>query len=110
MPADLLTADLGADQFNAALVGQITHYLTADQNKNLFRRIHPALTRNGTLVIDCPMSTDPPSESASFLTLFMWANSGGTAHSFETYRGWLEQVGFRKIHQMSERWLSARKA
>jgi len=110
LPADLFTADLGAEVFDAVLVGQIAHYLTAEQNKNLFQRIYSALTTNGTLVIDCPMSTDAPSESASFLTLFLWANGGGTAHSFETYKSWLEEIGFQRIESLSERWLAARKA
>ena len=108
-PADLFTADLGADKFDAVLVGQITHYLAAAQNQDLFRRVHAALTATGTLAIDCPMTGDAPSESASFLTLFLWANGGGTAHSFQTYRAWLEEMGFQRIESLSERWLAARK-
>lgn len=109
LPADLLSADLGADQFDAVLVGQITHYLTADQNRDLFRRIHAALTKNGTLVIDCPMTADAPTESASFLTLFLWANGGGTAYSFETYSEWLKEACFHTVNPLSERWLAAKK-
>jgi hypothetical protein len=59
------------------------------------------------LVIDCPMATDEPAEMASLLTLMLWANSKGAAHSFETYRGWLGEAGFRQIRQLSERWLVA---
>lgn len=109
LPADLLTADLGASLFDLALVGQITHYLTLNQNRDLFRRIHAALTDNGTLIIDCPMSQVIPTESSAFLSLFLWANSGGMAHPFETYRGWLEEVGFRSVTQLSDRWLAAKK-
>ena len=109
LPADLFTAHLDTDSYDAVLVGQITHYLTPDQNKNLFGRIYAALKSNGAFVIDCPMATDAPSESASFLTLFLWANSGGTAHPFETYRAWLEEVGFQSVTQLSERWLAAGK-
>ncbi|MBV6391977.1 MAG: L-tyrosine C(3)-methyltransferase [Anaerolineales bacterium] len=107
LPADILTADLGASLFDLALVGQITHYLTPDQNRALFRRIHAALTEGGTLIIDCPMSKETPTETSAFLSLFLWANSGGTAHSFETYRGWLDETGFRSVTQLSERWLKA---
>jgi SAM-dependent methyltransferase len=106
-PADLLDADLGENRFDAALCGQITHYLTPEQNACLFRRIYSALSLNGVLVIDCPMATDEPAETASLLTLMLWANSGGAAHSFETYRGWLADAGFRQIRQLSERWLVA---
>ncbi|MBV6395198.1 MAG: 3-hydroxy-5-methyl-1-naphthoate 3-O-methyltransferase [Anaerolineales bacterium] len=108
-PADLFSANLGAEGFDAVLVGQITHYLTAEQNRDLFRRIHSALTEHGTLVIDCPMSKETPTESSAFLTLFLWANGGGTAHSFEMYKSWLEEIGFQTVTQLSERWLSAQK-
>jgi 2-polyprenyl-3-methyl-5-hydroxy-6-metoxy-1,4-benzoquinol methylase len=108
--ANLLDADLGENQYDAALCGQITHYLTAAQNAGLFGRIHSALAANGVLVIDCPMATDVPTETASLLTLMLWANSGGSAHSFETYRGWLADSGFRLIRQLSERWVVAIKS
>jgi SAM-dependent methyltransferase len=106
-PANLLDADLGENQFNAALCGQITHYLTPEHNAGLFQRIYGALLPNGILVIDCPMATDEPAETSSLLTLMLWANSGGAAHSFETYRGWLGDGGFSQIRQLSERWVVA---
>jgi 2-polyprenyl-3-methyl-5-hydroxy-6-metoxy-1,4-benzoquinol methylase len=106
-PANLLDVDLGENQFNAALCGQITHYLTSEQNGNLFRCIYSALSLNSVLVIDCPMATDEPAETASLLTLMLWANSDGAAHSFETYRGWLGDAGFCRIRKLNERWLVA---
>lgn len=108
-PADLFTADLGITQFDSVLVGQITHYLTPAQNQDLFRRIHSTLKQNGTMVIDCPMSQAMPSEFISFLTLFLWTNSGGTAYSFETYKSWLDEIGFCPVTQLSERWLATHK-
>ena len=109
LPANLFTVDMGASLFDLALVGQITHYLTPAQNRDLLRRVHAALTDSGTLVIDCPMSKETPSESSAFLSLFLWANGGGTAHSFEMYKAWLEEVGFRSATQLSDRWLAAKK-
>jgi cyclopropane fatty-acyl-phospholipid synthase-like methyltransferase len=106
-PANLLDADFGENQFDAALSGQITHYLTKAQNASLFHRIYSGLSPNGVFVIDCPMATDEPAETTSFLTLVLWANSGGAAHSFEMYRAWLSDSGFRQIKQLSERWVVA---
>jgi hypothetical protein len=83
--------------------------LTPEQNKDLFHRIHSALKDAGTLVIDCPMSKATPNESTSFLTLFLWANGGGTAHSFDIYKSWLDEIGFQAVDQLSEHWLAARK-
>jgi SAM-dependent methyltransferase len=106
-PANLLDADLGENQFDAALAGQITHYLTEEQNASLFRRIYSALSPSGVFVIDCPMATDEPIETASFLSLVLWANSGGATHSFELYQAWLSDSSFRQIKQLSERWVVA---
>ena len=44
---------------------------------------------DGLLVVDCPFVTEAPSESASFLTLFLGTNNAGTAYSFITYNDWL---------------------
>jgi SAM-dependent methyltransferase len=107
MPTDLLEADFGKGQYDVVLLGQISHYLTEAQNRDLFRRIYAALSPNGTFLIDCPMTTDQPTESASFLTLTLWANSGGTAYPFDTYQAWLKDAGFRQVKQLSERWLTA---
>jgi hypothetical protein len=109
VPENLLTADLGRAQYEACLLGQITQYLTEEQNRELFGRIRTALVRDGLLVVDCPMATDQPDESTSFLTLVLWANGGGAAHAFETYREWLKSAGFRQVTQLSKRWLSATK-
>lgn len=106
-PADLREADLGQELFDAVLAGQITHYLPAAQNASLFRRVHAALAPNGVFVIDCPMATDEPDEATSLLSLLLWADSGGAAHSFEAYRDWLRESGFRQVRQLSERWLAA---
>lgn len=107
IPGDILTAKFGERQYRAALLGQITHYLTEAENRELFKRVFLTLEQRGRLVIDCPMSTENPAEHASLLTLFLWANSGGKAYSFSTYEEWLLASGFREVKQLSERWLCA---
>jgi 2-polyprenyl-3-methyl-5-hydroxy-6-metoxy-1,4-benzoquinol methylase len=106
-PANLLDADLGQEQYDAVLLGQITYYLTTDQNRDLFRRVYRTLAAGGMLVIDCAMSSDELAVFPSFATLFLWANSGGAAHSFASYRAWLHDAGFGAANQLGERWLSA---
>lgn len=49
-PDNLLNAELGRSEYHAILLGQITDYLTAEQNQNLFSRIYSALSENGVLV------------------------------------------------------------
>jgi len=107
MPDDLLTADLGATQYEACLIGQITHYLTQQQNHELFRRVHRALVPGGVLVLDVPMTAGELKEDSSFLSLLLWANSGGRAYSFDEYKSWLLSAGFGTVCQLSERQLSS---
>jgi SAM-dependent methyltransferase len=107
MPDNLLTADLGEARYDACLVGQITHYLTEKQNIDLYKRIHKAFIPGGRLLLDVPMTTTQLDEGSSFLSLILWANSGGRAYSFEEYRSWLLGSGFTTIQQLSERLLSA---
>ncbi len=107
---NLLTSQLGENQFDVCLLGQITHYLTEDQNIGLFTRIHRALVEAGRLILDVPMESTAIDESSSFLSLILWANSGGRAHEFGEYRLWLMNAGFTTITQHSERLLSAVKS
>jgi trans-aconitate methyltransferase len=105
--ADLLSADLGEACYDVCLLGQITHYLTTQQNCVLFGRICRALAPGGVLALDVPMESAMPGEDTSFVSLLLWANSGGRAHSFEDYRSWLLAAGFATVQQHSHRLLSA---
>jgi SAM-dependent methyltransferase len=107
MPGNLLTAELGEAQYNVCLLGQITHYLTLQQNCDLFERICRSIIPGGRLVLDVPMESTQLDEISSFLSLILWANSGGRAYSFEEYRTWLLSVGFVLVHQLTGRLLSA---
>ena len=107
LPDNLLTADLGEAKYDVCLLGQITHYLTTQQNYELFTRIYRALVPGGKLVLDVPMENTQLNESSSFLSLILWANSGGRAYTFDEYRSWLSNSGFITIHLLSERLLSA---
>jgi SAM-dependent methyltransferase len=109
LPENLLTADLGEIQYDACLLGQVTHYLTESQNRDLFSRIYRALIPNGRLVLDVPMGMEQLDETSSFLSLVLWANSGGRAYSFEEYRLWLLEASFVQISQLSPRVLLAQR-
>jgi len=97
LPADLLSDDLGSNNFEAALLGLITYILTPEQNMDVFRRAYQALKPGGILAIDAIMASDEPTEWASRATLLMSTWNGGAAHAFSDYRAWLEQVGFRVV-------------
>jgi SAM-dependent methyltransferase len=107
IPENLLTADLGEAKYEACLLGQITHYLTKQQNCELFNHIFRSLVPGGKLLLDVPMETAQLDESSCFLSLILWANSGGRAYTFDDYRSWLMQAGFSSIHLLSERLILA---
>ncbi len=106
-PGDLLTAELGEAEYDVCLLGQVTHYLTETQNGDLCRRICRALAPGGKAVLDVPMAAAQLDEESSFLSLVLWANSGGRAYGFGEYRAWLLSAGFESVRQHSERLLSA---
>jgi SAM-dependent methyltransferase len=107
IPDNLLTADLGESQYDVCLLGQVTHYLTQKQNKELFSRIYKTLIPGGELVLDVPMSPTKFEETSSFLSLLLWANSGGRAYQYDEYHSWLVAAGFSTVRQHSARLLSA---
>jgi SAM-dependent methyltransferase len=106
---DLLSIQLGEGVYEACLAGQITHYLTEAQNQDLFGRVNRALTSGGKFVIDVPMSGNQITEGAAFLSLVLWANSGGTAYAYETYDRLLHAGGFDRVARAGERWIVAEK-
>ncbi len=108
-PGDILSIDLEEGQYDAALLGQITHYFTPEQNIALFNRVHASLAPTGVLVIDAPMPAEPLDEWSSFGSFFIWATSAGEAHSFAEYSRWLEVAGFKGVRQLGIDWLSAQK-
>lgn len=52
-----------------------------------------------------PWSDD---DNFAYLSIFLWSNSGGMAHSFAMYRDLLKEVGCQSVNQLSERWLMAK--
>ena len=109
VPGDLLSIPLGEGVYEACLAGQITHYLTESDNECLFQRVNRALASGGKFVIDVPNSGDQITEGAAFLSLVLWANSGGTAYAYETYDRLLRASGFVRVVRAGERWIVAEK-
>ena len=109
VPGNINSVNLGEENYNAVLLGQITDYLTPEQNIDLFKRIHKALIPSGIIIIDVPMSGDKPEELSCLVTLLTWSISGGGAHSFANYNEWLQKQGFTEIKQHNDKWLSAKK-
>lgn len=92
---DLHTADLGGP-YDAALVFNIVHHLTPDENARLLRRVHDALRPGGSVAV-LDLWTRPPGErpdSAAFLGLFFQLTSAGSTYGPAEFTGWLAAAGF----------------
>jgi hypothetical protein len=102
--ANLLHTNLGTTAPDACLLGPITHYLTSARNLDLFRRVDAALLPGGIVALDVPMAGSEASEWMEVVSLPLWVNGGGAAHSFVAYCALLEQAGF--ADQAAERALA----
>jgi SAM-dependent methyltransferase len=109
LPGDIHSVDLEKGRYDVALLGQITFYLTPEQNLALFKRVNESLVPNGVVVIDVPMISDTSGEWDNLASFFTWAISGGKAHSFTEYSQWLQVAGFKSARQLGLTWLSAEK-
>ena len=94
---DAFEADLGGPH-DAALLFNLIHHFTPEDNVRLFRRIHDALKPGGKFaVLDLFM---PPKQkrpdSAAFLGLFFFLTSAAGTYSPEQLRDWLGEAGFEE--------------
>lgn len=73
---DVLTEDLGAEQYDLVLVSALVHHFTDEQNRDLARRIAAALRPGGVYAIQDAFRTPPGSAKVSqpaALLDFFWA-------------------------------------
>jgi 2-polyprenyl-3-methyl-5-hydroxy-6-metoxy-1,4-benzoquinol methylase len=95
-PGDLMRDDFGENQYDVAVLGNICHGLTPDQNRDLFRRLHRALAPGGQIVIADMIPNDDRS-GPPFPILFavnMYLMTGGDTYPFPDYAAWLTDAGF----------------
>ncbi len=101
---DAFEADLGGP-YDGALLFNLIHHLSPEDNVRLFRRIHDALRPGGTFaVLDLFM---PPEQkrpdAAAFLGLFFFLTSAAGTYSPDELRGWLREAGFSEPRRVKIR-------
>jgi precorrin-6B methylase 2 len=87
----------GAD---LAWLGAICHQNSRQQNRNLFTRVHTALSDDGVIVIrDVIMdsSRTNPVGGALFAVNMLVATEGGGTYTFDEYREDLREAGFDEV-------------
>ena len=93
---DLVRDDFGDERYDIAVLGNICHGLTPDQNVDLLRRVHRALKPGGQLVI-ADMVPNEERTGPPFPVLFavnMYLMTAGDTYPFSTYKDWLTRTGF----------------
>jgi hypothetical protein len=78
----------------------ICHMLAPEENADLFRRCHAALSPGGRIVIQ-DFILEPDKAAPKFAALFainmLVGTRAGSSYSAAEYRGWLESAGFVEI-------------
>lgn len=96
---DLRDADLGGP-YDGALMFNIAHHLSPEENVALLERIHGALKPHGTVAILDLFSRPPDAEpdSGALLGMFFYLTSGSRTYSRAELTEWLVEAGFNRPH------------
>ena len=111
---DALNLDLPKESFDVILFGNITGYLTPEQNIGMFRKAFEALVTSGRVVLTAPISDDdhkgPGQVPMAGVDVFLFSPEGDIYTSVE-YRGMLETAGFSEVTVHKDEWglISARR-
>lgn len=112
--SDALNLDVKAGAFDLVLFGNITSYLSPEQNVGMFRKAYEALAQNGRIIIYSPVADEDhkgPGEVPIAGIEMLLFSPDGDIYSFTEYRGMLEAVGFSEVTNHKDDWglLSARR-
>jgi len=96
IPGNYHEADLGANEFDLAIVANVTHIETADGNRDLFRQIHRALKPGGELLIVDVMAEQAEGQvSAALYALGLGLRTEtGQVHAPDALQQYLGDSGF----------------
>jgi SAM-dependent methyltransferase len=100
VPGDIRTIDFGKSDFDLAILGNIVHSEGERFSRELFRRIHQALTDSGRLVIVdiIPEEERAGPQSSLLVALAMLMDTEeGDLFTLSEYRIWLVEAGFTQI-------------
>jgi SAM-dependent methyltransferase len=109
---DVVHMDLGREQFEIVLLGNILHLFPASQIQGLLRKVHQALRGGGLVLVDDGVLDEERCQAESvLLSAVFLVNSAphGQFYTFSEYRELLEGVGFTQVTLPGERPVSARK-
>jgi predicted O-methyltransferase YrrM len=99
---DMLHDDLGSN-YDLVLLSAICHMFSAEENRQLLRRIQQALAPGGRVVVqDFILEADKtsPKFAALFSLNMLVATSAGASYSEPEYTEWMRGAGFGDIKRV----------
>jgi (2Fe-2S) ferredoxin/predicted O-methyltransferase YrrM len=99
---NMLHDDFGCG-YDIVLLNAICHMFSAEQNRELFRRVHGALAPNGRLVVqDFILNPDKagPQQAALFSVNMLVGTEAGASYSEPEYAGWMQKAGFAVVRRI----------
>lgn len=100
LPGDLKQVEFGEDRFDLALLGHIVHSEGERSSRDLFKRLHRALSPGGRIVIIDMVANDertgPPFALLFALNMLINTEEGGT-YTLAEYTRWLNNAGFVRV-------------
>ncbi len=114
LAGDALNLELKPASFDLILFGNITSYLSPEQNIGMFRHAFEGLVVNGRVVINAPIADEDhkgPGEVAMAGLELLLSSPEGDIYTFVEYRGMLETAGFSEVTAYKDDWglVSARR-
>jgi hypothetical protein len=100
----MMSAALGGP-YDGALCFNIVHHLSPDQNVELLRRVHGALSPGGTVAV-LDLFTAPPDtrpDAGAMLGLFFYLTSSAATYTEDQLRDWLGRAGFDRPRRIKLR-------
>lgn len=100
LPGDLKQVDFGENRFDLAILGNIVHSEGEASSRDLFRRLHRALSPGGRIAVVDMIPNDertgPPFPVFFALNMLINTEAGGT-YTLAEYTDWLRDAGFARV-------------
>ena len=109
---DALRVELGREQFDIVLLGNVLRFFAANHIRDILRKVHYALKSGGLVVIDDDvLDEECPQTEQVLLTAVFLVNSVpyGDFHTLSQYRELLDGAGFTQVTLHGDRPLTATK-
>jgi len=96
LPGNYHESDFGENEYDLAIVANVTHIETTDGNRRLFQKLHAALKPGGEIAIVDVLSDQPAGYASSALYALGLGlrTESGQVHSAESLQQCLADVGF----------------